>query len=139
MFWGVFSPEIWFSLLCSNCFKCYLPLSVLSQTVQFLISNFLKWMMIKGPPHPVTFYKHMLKLGELIVLWNYSLVCKWNCLSRFVAKWVGLQTTALLDLGFNWVWDFWYECQWIFEKYVFNKKLLFLLSMVHMQGCHIFK
>lgn len=61
-------------------------LSLLSQTVQFLISNILKWMMIKGPPHPVTFYKHMLKLGELIVLWNYSLVCKWNCLSRFVAK-----------------------------------------------------
>lgn len=60
--------------------------SLLSQTVQFLISNILKWMMIKGPPHPVTFYKHMLKLGELIVLWNYSLVCKWNCLSRFVAK-----------------------------------------------------
>lgn len=92
---GVFSPEIWFSLLCSNWFKCYLPLSVLSQTVQFLISNILKWMMIKGPPNPVTFYKHMLKLGELIVLWNYSLVCRWNCLSRFVAKWVGLQTTAL--------------------------------------------
>lgn len=61
-------------------------LSLLSQTVQFLISNILKWMMIKGPPNPVTFYKHMLKLGELIVLWNYSLVCKWNCLSRFVAK-----------------------------------------------------
>lgn len=61
-------------------------LSLLSQTVQFLISNILKWMMIKGPPHPVTLYKHILKLGDLIVLWNYSLVCKWNCLSRFVAK-----------------------------------------------------
>lgn len=30
-----------------------------------------------------------------------------------------------LDLGFNWVWDFWYECQWIFEKYVFKKNCYF--------------
>lgn len=108
----IFVVWIFFFLFWIECFGGFLPQrsdflyhvaivlnvifpSLLSQTVQFLISNILKWMMIKGPPHPVTFYKHMLKLGELIVLWNYSLVCKWNCLSRFVAKWVGLQTTAL--------------------------------------------
>lgn len=43
----------------------------------------------------------MSKHGDLIVLWNYSLVCQWNFLSGFVAKWVGHQTTALNILGSN--------------------------------------